>query len=104
MRSRSNGQTLLGLGWLDYVETQNRDGRLFPHLRPNKYGHLSATWSTWFNEYLDVDVGIDDPRVDFHSLRHTRLSSAMVRTPSTPPRNLACVTSSQRGTLNGLVR
>lgn len=28
-------------------------------------------WSTWFAEYLDADVGLPDPRLDFHSFRHT---------------------------------
>nr|WP_241020823.1 site-specific integrase [Burkholderia sp. Ac-20344] len=64
-------RTLVRLGWLDYVRAQDADGLLFPHLKPNKYGQLGATWSTWFNEYLDTDVGLADPRLDFHSFRHT---------------------------------
>lgn len=63
-------QTLIKLGWLDYVESQDRSGRLFPDLKPNQYEQLSAIWSTWFNEYLDAE-GLDDPRLDFHSFRHT---------------------------------
>jgi integrase len=64
-------RTLLNLGWLDYVASQDRDARLFPHLKENQYGQLSAMWSTWFNEYLDSDAGLDDARLDFHSFRHT---------------------------------
>ena len=65
-------QSLLELGFLEFVEAQGRNSdRLFPRLKPNKYGQLSATWSTWFNEYLDADAGLDDPRLDFHSFRHT---------------------------------
>lgn len=64
-------RTLVRLGWLDYVQAQNAGGLLFPHLKPNKYGQLGAMWSTWFNEYLDTDVGLADPRLDFHSFRHT---------------------------------
>ncbi|MGN7982235.1 DUF6538 domain-containing protein [Burkholderia sp. 22313] len=64
-------RTLLRLGWLDYVQAQDAGGLLFPHLKPNKYGQLSAMWSTWFAEYLDADVGLPDPRLDFHSFRHT---------------------------------
>ncbi|MDR5819323.1 site-specific integrase [Caballeronia sp. LZ043] len=63
-------QTLLNLGWLDYVATQDADGLIFPDLKPNQYGQLSAVFSTWFNEYLDAE-GLDDPRLDFHSFRHT---------------------------------
>jgi integrase len=44
---------------------------LFRHLKENQYGQLSAMWSTWFNEYLDSDAGLDDARLDFHSFRHT---------------------------------
>jgi integrase len=64
-------RTLLRLGWLDYVQAQDAGGLLFPHLKPNKYGQLSAMWSTWFAEYLDADVGLPDRRLDFHSFRHT---------------------------------
>ncbi|QCP48338.1 site-specific integrase [Trinickia violacea] len=64
-------RTLLELGWLDYVASQNRDGLLFPHLNENQYGQLSAVWSNWFSDYLDVDAGLDDARLDFHSFRHT---------------------------------
>lgn len=63
--------TLLSLGWLDYVGTQGKHTLLFPRLKPNQYGQLSATWSTWFNEYLDMSVGLDDPRLVYHSFRHT---------------------------------
>jgi len=64
-------RTLVRLGWLDYVQAQDAGGLLFPHLKLNKYGRLSGMWSTWFNEYLDTDVGLADPRLDFHSFRHT---------------------------------
>jgi len=64
-------RTLLHLGWLDYVRAQDIDDRLFPDLKPNKYEKLGAVWSTWFNEFLDKDVGLPDPRLDFHSFRHT---------------------------------
>jgi integrase len=71
MRYMPVHRTLLDLGWLDYVASQDRDGRLFPHLSENRYGQLSAMWSTWFNEYLNADAGLDDARLDFHSFRHT---------------------------------
>jgi integrase len=63
-------RTLLELGWLAYVGRQDRDGLLFPELRPNKYGQLGASWGSRFGEYLDAE-GLDDPRLDFHSFRHT---------------------------------
>ncbi|WP_180729731.1 site-specific integrase [Paraburkholderia sp. PGU19] len=65
-------QSLLELGFLEFVEAQGRESdRLFPRLKPNKYGQLSATWSSWFSDYLDADAGLDAPRLDFHSFRHT---------------------------------
>ncbi|MFM0488702.1 site-specific integrase [Paraburkholderia graminis] len=64
-------RTLLELGWLAYVGRQDRDGLLFPELKLNKYAQLGAVWCSWFSGYLDDDAGLDDPRLDFHSFRHT---------------------------------
>jgi integrase len=64
---------LLRIGFMDYVRAMRTRGedRLFPELRPDSHGHVTGRWSRWFNRYLDSVIGIDDPRVDFHSFRHT---------------------------------
>ncbi|WP_459190546.1 DUF6538 domain-containing protein [Ralstonia pseudosolanacearum] len=63
---------LMKIGFGNYVELMRAAGqeRLFPDLKPNKYGVLTAQFSTWFNEYLDKHA-VDDPRYNFHSFRHT---------------------------------
>jgi integrase len=62
---------LLKIGFERYVEQMRSTGheRLFPDLKPNKYGVLTAQFSTWFNDYLDKHV-VDDLRYNFHSFRH----------------------------------
>ncbi len=62
---------LLKIGFGRYVDAVRLSGkdRLFPDLRPNKYGVFTAQFSTWFNEYLDRHV-VDDVRYNFHSFRH----------------------------------
>jgi integrase len=63
---------LMKIGFGRYVEQMQLAGEewLFPGLKPNKYGVLTAQFSTWFNEYLDKHV-VDDIRYNFHSFRHT---------------------------------
>lgn len=68
---------LIALGFLAYVKAaadwKNGKGqpRIFPALRPDKYGTETANWSKWFNRYLRGTVGIKDRRVVFHSFRHS---------------------------------
>jgi integrase len=68
---------LIALGFLDYVKAAAdwKNGkvqpRIFPALRPDKYGTETANWSKWFNRYLRGTVGIKDRRVVFHSFRHS---------------------------------
>ncbi|WP_454741367.1 DUF6538 domain-containing protein [Cupriavidus necator] len=65
---------LLRCGFLLYVaaarQARGATGFLFADLHTNQYGQRSAVYSNWFNPYLD-SVGLDDPRLVFHSLRHT---------------------------------
>ncbi|SOZ99794.1 putative Phage integrase [Cupriavidus taiwanensis] len=64
---------LLRCGFLVHVAAARQarsTGFLFPDLHTNQYGQRSAVFSNWFNPYLD-SVGLDDPRLVFHSLRHT---------------------------------
>jgi integrase len=60
-------------GFLSFVATARAArgaGPLFPDLHTNQYGQRSAAFSSWFNPYLDT-IGLADPRMVFHSLRHT---------------------------------
>jgi integrase len=63
---------LIEAGLLNYVEQmkKTRQTRLFPGLKPNRYGVLTANWGKWFNRYLDTKIGIDDPTRVFYSFRH----------------------------------
>ena len=66
-------QTLLDLAFLEYVETLRgaKDERLFPGLKPNKYGRWTPAWSKWWGRYARRKASIVDPRKVFHSFRHT---------------------------------
>jgi len=64
---------ILATGFLDYVEQRRMAGpteRLFPALHPDKWGNHGKSFGAWFNRYLD-GLGLDDPRLTFHSFRHT---------------------------------
>ncbi len=61
------------LGFIRFVQAARDAGqsRLFPALRPDKYGRLTAKWGEWFGAYKKKVVGITDKRLVFHSFRHT---------------------------------
>jgi integrase len=63
---------VLSLGFEDYVERLRSAGetRLFPDLKPNTFDKLTKEASRLANRYID-GVGLRDPRLVFHSLRHT---------------------------------
>ena len=63
---------ILKLGFDDYVSALRRAGerRLFPELRSNKFDKLCQAASQVANRVIDRVIG-DDPRVAFHSLRHS---------------------------------
>jgi len=67
---------LVELGFLTYVHQQA--GRLFPALKPDKYGILSTTFSTYFGRYLN-EVGVSDPTRVFHSFRHAFIDECKLR-------------------------
>lgn len=73
---------LVKLGFLDYVKSVKK-GRLFPALRPDKYGILSTSYSTWFGRLLD-DIGIKDSSRVFHSFRHTFVQRAKEKASVVP--------------------
>lgn len=61
------------LGLEAYVEWCRQQGasRLFPALKADRFGAYTSGYSRWFGRYLDEVVGIEDPRWNFHSFRHT---------------------------------
>ncbi|WP_421736253.1 DUF6538 domain-containing protein [Caulobacter sp.] len=65
--------SLVQQGFIRFVQAAKDVGqaRLFPALRPNKYGRLTAKWGEWFNDYKRQVVGITEGRMVFHSFRHT---------------------------------
>lgn len=64
---------LARLGFVEFanaVAATERE-RLFYELRPNKYGRLGAKWGEWWSRYRREVCGVSDPRMVFHSFRHT---------------------------------
>lgn len=61
------------LGLVRYAERMKGAGheRLFPDLRPNKYGQLGAKWGEWWSGYKRDACGVADAGMVFHSFRHT---------------------------------
>jgi integrase len=61
------------LGFLAYCDEMRRQGhlRLFPELKPNKFGTLTSKWGEWFGKYKREICGVTDSRMTFHSFRHT---------------------------------
>lgn len=44
--------------------------RLFPELKPDKHGIVTASWSKWWGRYARGTIGISDTSKVFHSFRH----------------------------------
>lgn len=63
---------LVQCGFLRFVEHQKEMGqeRLFPDLKPNKFGRLTAKWGEWFSGYRK-ECGVSHKGLVFHSFRHT---------------------------------
>ncbi len=63
---------LLEFGFMDYLEAQRRTGQDRVFEKINAAGtSISSAWSAWWSRYLRKKIGILDPRVNFHSFRHT---------------------------------
>jgi integrase len=64
---------LVRLGFIAFVEAANgtKQERLFPLLKPNIYGRLTAKWGENWSVYRRTVCGITDKRMVFHSFRHT---------------------------------
>lgn len=61
------------LGFVQFVQAaaEAKQARLFPLLKPNVYGRLTAKWGEWWSIYRRETCGITDKRLVFHSFRHT---------------------------------
>lgn len=75
--------TLVALGFLEFVRRQPGP-RLFPALRPDRYGKLGTQFSTWFGRYLD-GLGITDSGLVFHSMRHAFIQECKEKASVIPP-------------------
>jgi integrase len=66
-------ERLLGCGFLAFVEQQRAgpSGRLFPDLTYSRQNGYGRNLGRWFNERLLPALGIDEPGLVYHSLRHT---------------------------------
>lgn len=64
---------LIRLGFLDFVTAARaaKQQRLFPLLRPDKYGSLTAKWGENWSVYRREVCGVTERRMVFHSFRHT---------------------------------
>ena len=64
---------LIACGLISYVEKVKAEGRsgLFPLLKADKYGRVTAKWGEWFSTYRREVCGVSDRRLVFHSFRHT---------------------------------
>jgi integrase len=60
---------LIELGFMKYVAEQ-KGQRLFPALKPDKFGRETTAYGRWFGQYLRSTCGITDTRKVFHSTRH----------------------------------
>lgn len=62
---------LIELGFITYVQSVPRAGRVFPELKAVGVGQkLTDKWGQWFGQYKK-QVGISDRNKVFHSFRHT---------------------------------
>ena len=75
---------LIRLGFLDFVDNRKNGRRLFPDYNYSANGGYGRNLGRWCNESLLPKLGIKQPGLVFHSLRHTvvtRLSQADVPEP-----------------------
>nr|WP_066486783.1 site-specific integrase [Sphingomonas sp. CCH9-F2] len=63
---------VMGLGFAEFVSKRRRDRRskrLFFEIKMGADGQASTVYSKWFGRLMDA-VGLSDPALVFHSLRH----------------------------------
>ncbi|KVK77737.1 hypothetical protein WS90_21520 [Burkholderia cepacia] len=61
---------LILLGFVKYVQAREGASRLFD-LAVDRHGKASSSWVRWFGTYLRSVCGVQNPRMTFHSFRHT---------------------------------
>jgi len=62
---------LIARGFLEFVEAQRGKPRLFSQLTQWATGEEGAGFGKWFSQVLRRDCGITDPKLVFHSFRHS---------------------------------
>lgn len=64
---------LVKSGFIRYRDSMLSAGqmRLFPELKPDKHGTVTAQFSKWWGRYARDHIGVEDKRKVFHSFRHT---------------------------------
>jgi integrase len=75
---------LIRLGLLEFVDSRKHATRLFPDFSYNTNGGYGRNLGRWYNETFLPKLGIKEPALVFHSLRHTvvtRLAQAGVAEP-----------------------
>ncbi|WP_238381021.1 site-specific integrase [Alkalilacustris brevis] len=75
---------LIQLGFLDFVKSREKQQRLFHDYSYNRNGGYGRNLGRWYNESFLPKLGIKEPALVFHSLRHTmitRLAQAGVPEP-----------------------
>ncbi|WP_235915847.1 tyrosine-type recombinase/integrase [Thalassovita mangrovi] len=75
---------LISIGFLDFVKSRKSGMRLFPDYSYSANGGYGRNLGRWCNESFLPKLGIKEPGLVFHSLRHTvvtRLSQASVPEP-----------------------
>lgn len=75
---------LIRLGFLDFVDSRRNGTRLFPDYSYSANGGYGRNLGRWCNESFLPKLGIKQPGLVFHSLRHTmvtRLGQASVPEP-----------------------
>ncbi|WP_242913411.1 DUF6538 domain-containing protein [Brevundimonas pishanensis] len=65
-------QALIDLGFLRFVDAARDKGqaRIFPDLKPDRYGVITGNWSKWYGLHLREVCGVSDKKITFHSFRH----------------------------------
>jgi len=62
---------LTARGFLTFVDNQRGQSRLFSRLSPDRQGRSGSAFGKWFNTSLRTVCGITDPKLVFHSFRHS---------------------------------
>ncbi|WP_161491257.1 site-specific integrase [Bradyrhizobium neotropicale] len=74
-------RTLIDIGLLDYVQSGQQAGRIFPEIKKGADGYHSHHFSKWWGRFAG-HVGFKSSRTAFHSFRHNFLDA--LRAAETP--------------------